>query len=159
MDSKEFVRYYHSPVVGWLRLQVSSPGLQSIDFVSGPSAINGSEQDPIMTALTDELDAYFRGKLRSFSVPLDPAEGTPFQRRVWHELIRIPYGETRSYAEVAAAVGNPRGARAVGLANKRNCIPIVIPCHRVIKSDGGLGGYDSGLDTKKALLCLEGVSM
>jgi methylated-DNA-[protein]-cysteine S-methyltransferase len=157
MDSKTVVRYYHSPLVGWLKLHAASVGVRSIDFVSGPSEIHGSEKDPIMTALIRELNLYFRGALKIFSVPLDPETGTPFQRKVWRELTRIPYGQTRSYGEVAAAVGNPLGARAVGLANKRNCIPIVIPCHRVIKADGGLGGYDSGLDIKRALLHLEGV--
>jgi methylated-DNA-[protein]-cysteine S-methyltransferase len=159
MDSKNFVRYYHSPIVGWLRLQVSPKAVRSIDFVSDPYPDDSPETNAIMVALIKELDLYFNGKCKSFSVPLEPEEGTPFQRKVWRELTRIPYGETRSYGEVAAAVGNPRGARAVGLANKNNCIPILIPCHRVIKSDGGLGGFDSGLDKKRALLRLEGVEM
>jgi len=112
-----------------------------------------------MATLIKELDDYFASEFKRFSVPLDPLEGTPFQRKVWKQLQKIPYGETRSYRDVAIAVGNPAGARAVGLANKRNCIAIVIPCHRVISSNGDLGGYDSGLHIKRALLELEGVKI
>ncbi len=82
--------------------------------MSGPSTTDGSEKNPIMTALIHELDLYFSGASKSFSVPLDPAAGTPFQRRVWSELTRIPYGETRSYGEIAAAVGNPQGCAGSG---------------------------------------------
>jgi methylated-DNA-[protein]-cysteine S-methyltransferase len=112
----------------------------------------------MMSKLIKELDGYFDGNLTRFTVPLDPAVGTRFQRRVWEELTAIPYGQTRSYGEVASAIGNPRASRAVGSANKRNCIPILIPCHRVIKSDGGIGGYNSGTHIKRALLKLEGVT-
>jgi len=108
-----------------------------------------------MEKLVRELDRYFRGELESFSVPLDLDDGTPFQRKVWKQLIAIPYGGAASYADIAAAVGNPKAARAVGSANGRNRIPILIPCHRVIKADGGIGGYASGTPIKKALLELE----
>ncbi|MBM3299086.1 MAG: methylated-DNA--[protein]-cysteine S-methyltransferase [Deltaproteobacteria bacterium] len=112
-----------------------------------------------MDRLVEELDLYFSGKLKTFSVPLDPAAGTVFQRLVWDELTRIPYGETRTYGEIAEAVGIRRGARAVGLANRSNWIPIVIPCHRVIRANGSLGGYASGTDIKRRLLELEGVKL
>ncbi|HMK34580.1 MAG TPA: methylated-DNA--[protein]-cysteine S-methyltransferase [Desulfomonilaceae bacterium] len=157
MDSSELVQFYHASAVGWLELRVSSTGVRAIRFVSGFSAMEVPRTNEIMTGLTKELDDYFGGHKVNFSVPLDPRSGTAFQREVWRELTRIPYGELRSYGEIAAAVGNPRGARAVGLANKKNRIPIVIPCHRVIKSDGALGGYDSGVEIKRALLELEGV--
>ena len=104
-----------------------------------------------------ELDEYFARKSTAFTVPLDPQVGRTFERRVWQELVRIPPGKTRSYIEIALAVGNPRGTRAVGSANKKNPIAIPIPCHRVIKSDGSIGGYNSGLVRKKALLDLEGI--
>jgi len=110
-----------------------------------------------MDKLVKELDLYFSRELKRFSVPLDLASGTRFQRQVWEELQRIPHGETRSYGQVAAAVGNPRAARAVGSANRTNCVPILIPCHRVISANGGLGGYSSGVHIKKILLELEGV--
>jgi len=105
-------------------------------------------------ALARELDAYFAGKLRRFTVPLD-LWGTAFQRQVWELLYRIPYGVTRSYREVAQALGNPKAARAVGQAIGSNPLSIVVPCHRVIGSDGRLTGYGGGLHKKKALLDLE----
>lgn len=107
-----------------------------------------------LAKLQEELDGYFEGKVRSFSVPL-LYPGTPFQRRVWDELLRIPYGETRSYEELAAAVGVPDGARAVGHANGLNRICVVIPCHRVVNKNGQLGGYGGGLRRKEHLLGLE----
>jgi O-6-methylguanine DNA methyltransferase len=105
-------------------------------------------------ALARELDAYFGGKLRQFTVPLD-LRGTAFQLQVWKVLCDIPYGETLSYGEVAQAVGKPKAARAVGQAVGSNPISIVVPCHRVVGSDGGLTGYGGGLHRKKALLDLE----
>lgn len=107
-----------------------------------------------LALLQEELTGYFEGKVRRFSVPL-VYPGTPFQRRVWDELLRIPYGETRSYEELAAAVGVPDGARAVGHANGLNRICVVIPCHRVVNKDGRLGGYGGGLRRKEHLLDLE----
>jgi AraC family transcriptional regulator of adaptative response/methylated-DNA-[protein]-cysteine methyltransferase len=104
--------------------------------------------------LETELAAYFAGTLRAFSVPL-VYPGTTFQRRVWEALLRIPYGRTRSYEELAAAVGLPGGQRSVGRANGLNRIAIVIPCHRVVRKDGHLGGYGGGLRRKQFLLDLE----
>ena len=101
-----------------------------------------------------ELREYFDGKRREFDLPLAP-EGTDFQKRVWEELCKIPYGETRSYGEIAAALGNTRAARAVGLANNKNPIPIIVPCHRVIGADGALVGYAGGVEAKDFLLKLE----
>jgi AraC family transcriptional regulator of adaptative response/methylated-DNA-[protein]-cysteine methyltransferase len=104
--------------------------------------------------LQSELEAYFAGKLRAFSVPL-LYPGTSFQKRVWEELLRIPYGQTRSYEEMATAVDMPRATRGVGRANGQNRIAIVIPCHRVVRKDGHLGGYGGGLRRKEFLLSLE----
>ena len=98
-----------------------------------------------------QLTSYFAGKLRDFDVPLAP-QGTPFQRSVWSELQRIPYGETTSYGAIAQRLGNPKAVRAVGLANGSNPISIIIPCHRVIGSNGSLVGYGGGLPIKQALL-------
>jgi methylated-DNA-[protein]-cysteine S-methyltransferase len=100
------------------------------------------------------VERYFAGTLRDFALPLAP-EGTPFQRRVWDELGRIPYGTTISYAELAGRIGEPRAVRAVGAANGANPIAIVVPCHRVIGADGTLTGYAGGLDLKRALLAHE----
>ncbi|MDP6178978.1 MAG: methylated-DNA--[protein]-cysteine S-methyltransferase, partial [Desulfatiglandales bacterium] len=105
--------------------------------------------------LKEQLDAYFSGQLRQFTVPLD-LRGTPFQRQVWDILRMIPWGETRSYGRIAAVLGHPRAARAVGRAIGTNPISIVVPCHRVIGSNGALTGYGGGLGRKEALLELEG---
>ena len=110
------------------------------------------------SALSAQLTAYLEGALREFAVPLD-LRGTPFQVGVWRELLRIGYGETRSYARVAAAIGRPNAVRAVGLANGANPIPILVPCHRVVGSSGKLTGYGGGLALKERLLILEGIAL
>jgi methylated-DNA-[protein]-cysteine S-methyltransferase len=130
------------------------PGTQSAVLRErlGRPVVQGSA--PVLDLLADELDAYFRRDLRAFTVPL-LFPGSPFQHRVWEELLRIPYGETISYEELAGRVGNPAASRAAGHANGSNRIAIVIPCHRVIAKDGGLGGYGGGLPRKRFLLGLE----
>ncbi|MGN5381038.1 cysteine methyltransferase [Streptomyces sp. MUSC 14] len=114
----------------------------------------GSLGDAPFAAAEEQLSAYFAGELTEFSLELRLA-GTPFQRSVWEQLARIPYGETRSYGELADALGNPRASRAVGLANGRNPIGIIVPCHRVIGAGGDLTGYGGGLDRKRRLLDFE----
>jgi methylated-DNA-[protein]-cysteine S-methyltransferase len=106
-------------------------------------------------AVVEQLDAYFRGERRDFDLPLAP-RGTPFQQRVWDELRQVPYGETVTYRELAARAGNPAAPRAAGRANATNPLPVVIPCHRVIGTDGSLTGYAGGVHFKRALLALEG---
>lgn len=108
----------------------------------------------LLERLGQELNEYFRGSRRAFTVPLSQA-GTPFQQRVWHELPRIPYGETRTYEDLARAIGAPGAQRAVGHANASNPIAILVPCHRVIAKSSGLGGYGGGLWRKRLLLNLE----
>jgi methylated-DNA-[protein]-cysteine S-methyltransferase len=109
---------------------------------------------PLLRRAGLELGEYFAGTRRSFTLPLSP-QGTDFQRAVWAALLEIPYGETRSYGEIARAVGKPGAARAVGMANNRNPLPVFIPCHRVIGADGALVGYGGGLEKKRFLLALE----
>lgn len=115
-------------------------------------------EDPVirrqLAQAREELAAYFAGRLHAFTLPLD-VRGTPFQQRVWQALRDIPYGETRSYAQLAADIGQPHACRAVGNANGKNPLPIIIPCHRVIHAGGGPGGYSAGLDVKRFLLALE----
>lgn len=106
-------------------------------------------------AVARELHEYLEGRRRRFTFAIRP-QGTPFQRRVWHALETIPYGATRTYGDIARAVGAPGAARAVGQANHRNPIPLVIPCHRVVAAGGKLGGYGGGLAWKRRLLALEG---
>jgi methylated-DNA-[protein]-cysteine S-methyltransferase len=108
-----------------------------------------------LATLKQQLDEYFRGERRAFDVAIDLTEGTAFQRAVWAELARIPYGATISYRELARRVGAPKAVRAVGSANGRNPVSILVPCHRVIAADGTLGGYGGGLATKRFLLDLE----
>ena len=114
---------------------------------------DGRQREPFAAA-ADQLDAYFAGELTRFSLPLAPA-GSSFQQRVWAALQDIPYGGTESYGELAERIGSPGAARAVGLANGKNPISIVIPCHRVVGANGNLTGYGGGLDRKKQLLDLE----
>ncbi|MEO8596410.1 MAG: methylated-DNA--[protein]-cysteine S-methyltransferase [Candidatus Solibacter sp.] len=141
-----------------VRLVSSPKGLIAIDFHVGEIPLENGERndaDPVIGETKRQLDAYFAGRLRQFALPLD-LRGTAFQLRVWHELERIPYGETRSYLQVAAKLGAEKAVRAVGAANGANPIPIVVPCHRVIGSGGKLVGYGGGLPLKKRLLTLEG---
>lgn len=122
-----------------------------------PPAAAIAKETQLLQEACRQLDAYFNGRLQQFSLPLAP-RGTPFQQRVWRALQAIPYGETMSYKEVAVCVGQPKAARAVGMANNRNPIPIIIPCHRVIGADGQLVGYGSGLPIKIKLLTIEGAA-
>jgi methylated-DNA-[protein]-cysteine S-methyltransferase len=110
---------------------------------------------PVLKETATQLEEYFAGERHDFDVPME-LDGTPFQREVWAELSRIPYGETISYGELARRVGRPSAPRAVGQANGRNPIPIIVPCHRVLASNG-IGGYGGGLKVKRALLAVEGV--
>ncbi|MFD0311568.1 methylated-DNA--[protein]-cysteine S-methyltransferase [Streptomyces sp. NPDC127119] len=114
----------------------------------------GDPDDTPFAEVAEELRAYFAGELKDFSVRLH-LHGTPFQRSVWAELRRIPYGETRSYGQLADALGNPNASRAVGLANGKNPLGIIVPCHRVVGADGSLTGYGGGLQRKQQLLDFE----
>jgi methylated-DNA-[protein]-cysteine S-methyltransferase len=137
------------------RLVASDLGIQAIDLrptAEPPGRHN--DHNPLLRQATRQLDAYFAGELREFDLPLD-LQGTDFQKVVWRQLCRIPYGETRSYSDIAAAIHAPKAVRAVGAANGRNPIPIVVPCHRVIGAGGSLTGYGGGLPLKRLLLDLE----
>jgi len=148
----------NSPV-GPLNLAVSNGRLVLLEFDRGtfpPKSVKGiwTESEEATRGHVRELREYFAGQRRDFTFPLD-LRGTGFQLKCWGELLQIPYGETRTYADIARAVGQPHGFRAVGSANHQNPIAIVVPCHRVIASDGTLCGYGGGLDTKRKLLDLE----
>jgi len=146
--------------VGPLLLAASDEGLHAIGFSRSrhpvPRGGDWREGDHrLLREARRQLDEYFAGRRRSFELPLAP-RGTGFQREVWHALTTIPYGETVSYAQLAARIGRPKAMRAVGAANGRNPLPIVLPCHRVIGADGSLTGFGGGLDAKRFLLQLEG---
>jgi O-6-methylguanine DNA methyltransferase len=144
--------------IGKLLLAASERGLRYIHFGGiQPPPRKGEiwiESPAMLKPYEEQLQAYFGGKLCEFTCKLDLV-GTEFQKKCWHALLRIPYGRTCSYAEIAKQVGSPRGFRAVGQANHNNPIPIIVPCHRVITSSGTLGGYGGGLDLKERLLRLE----
>jgi methylated-DNA-[protein]-cysteine S-methyltransferase len=144
--------------VGKLLVAADEEGLRYLLFEAGRSEVKprpGWREDASRLAeVTRQLRAYFRGALRQFDLALAP-QGTPFQQRVWRELLTIPYGQTVTYGDLAKRLGNPSASRAVGLANGANPISIVIPCHRVIGSNGKLTGYGGGLRNKEWLLGLE----
>jgi len=144
--------------LGPLTIAVDNHQLREIRFPrSGMPAAPDPDWHEDVSAVAEvvrQLRAYFSGELESFDLALAP-QGTPFQQRVWAELCSIPYGETISYGDLARRIGNPNASRAVGLANGSNPIPIVIPCHRVIGSNGKLTGYGGGLPIKEKLLALE----
>ena len=142
--------------IGRVLLILDENGLRRIDFANGNSRPDPAwhESPDALKETIRQLRAYFARELEEFEVPLAP-EGTPFRKNVWRHLCEIPYGETISYGELAHRVGNPKASRAVGLANGANPIPIIIPCHRVIGSNGRLTGYGGGLPIKEKLLALE----
>ena len=159
---QEWVSCLPETPLGTLRLYFTDRGLAALEFAGdGPvlwlsDDVPPNHLMPLVEAVRRELSAYFAGVRTDFAaLTLDP-RSTPFQLRVWQELRRIPWGQTISYGELARRVGNPKASRAVGQANAVNPIPLIIPCHRVIAVDGGLGGYSSGPNRKRWLLRHEG---
>ena len=138
---------------GTLFLCADDEFLYDLRFGGGTRGYEEGET-PVLLEAARQLKAYFAGELKEFSLPLRP-EGTPFQKSCWQALTEIPYGETVAYADIAARIGNPKACRAVGLANNRNPISIIIPCHRVVGKNGSLTGYGGGLPVKELLLELE----
>jgi methylated-DNA-[protein]-cysteine S-methyltransferase len=136
-----------------LRLIASDSGLRRVEFAGNCAGVPEAPV-PLLVDAERQLRAYFAGRLHRFDLPLE-MEGTEFQKRVWRALLAIPYGETRSYGQVAAAIGDLKAVRAVGTANGANPIAIVVPCHRVIGAGGALTGYAGGLTLKRKLLELE----
>ena len=143
--------------IGRLRLLAADEQLIAVEFegMYRPATIDETTPGPLLEGAARQLGEYFAGKRMRFDLPLAPA-GTAFQREVWAALAEIPFGELRSYREIARDINRPRAVRAVGAANGRNPLPIVVPCHRVIGSDGSLTGFAGGLSAKQALLKLEG---
>ena len=147
--------------IGRLGLVGEGDSLISLALPYAPVPLIMERETPVLREAKRQLEAYFAGKLRRFDLPLRMA-GTPFQSKVWEQLQQIPYGQTVSYRELARRVGQPGASRAVGGANRRNPIPIIVPCHRVIAADSTLGGYSGNCggsaDVKRALLRLEGLN-
>lgn len=146
--------YYYSSPVGTLRIQGSHESIIGIHF-SKESKKRSVKVPSAVQKLFKQLDEYFQGKRTEFDLPFEFVKGTPFQKKVWKALTTIPYGQTVSYKQIAQKVGSPKAFRAVGMANNKNPISIVVPCHRVIGANGQLVGYGGGLNHKKTLLTLE----
>ncbi|RAK06514.1 methylated-DNA-[protein]-cysteine S-methyltransferase [Halanaerobium saccharolyticum] len=140
--------YYDSPI-GLVEIQADKEKIVSLDFKEEKRYQEVA--NPVLLTAKKQLDEYFKGERKIFELPLE-IEGTEFQESVWQQLLEIPYGNTFSYKEVAEAIGNNKAYRAVGNANNKNRIPIIIPCHRVTASNGKLGGYGGGIWRKKWLL-------
>ena len=164
MERQTQKRYVYKVVdspVGKLKLVATDDGLAAILWENDPPRrvrLNIAAEDvnhPVLLDTERQLHEYFARERRDFDLPLDPA-GTGFQRKVWNALLTIPFGETRSYGQIARQIGTPRAVRAVGAANGRNPLSIVAPCHRVIGATGKLTGFAGGLETKAHLLALEG---
>ncbi|HKM33239.1 MAG TPA: methylated-DNA--[protein]-cysteine S-methyltransferase [Lachnospiraceae bacterium] len=147
--------HYQSPI-GKLRIEIDGEAVTGLDIDN--DEIDDTEgvyiQNPLIGKVIDELAEYFQGKRKDFDIPVKPS-GTAFQLSVWKALQEIPYGETRTYGEVAAMIGNKKACRAVGGANHKNPIMILIPCHRVIGSDGSMVGFGAGITVKEKLLQIE----
>lgn len=149
--SNQFYSTYESPL-GTLTLTSNKDALLGLSFIS--EIREKQERNPVLEMAIQQLDAYFKGTLQQFTVPFE-LQGTAFQKTVWEALCTIPYGTVVSYQDIAIAIGNPKAVRAVGMANNKNPISIIIPCHRVIGKQGSLTGYAGGLDKKQWLLSHE----
>lgn len=153
MEAPLYKTYYEAPC-GLLEIVANDKGVTSILFVK--KRTGRTRNNPHTTSCAQQLHEYFNKDRKTFSVPLD-LHGTDFQKRVWNELLNIPFGKTISYMQMAINLGDKKCIRAAGTANGRNPVSIIVPCHRVIGSNGDLVGYGGGMDKKKALLELEGV--
>lgn len=148
--------FYYDTKIGRIGIEENGRAITKIYFTNKDNEeeiINGNETILLKEAIK-QLNEYFDGKRSSFDLPMEP-KGTEFQNKVWNALKEIPCGETRSYGEIARIIGNEKASRAVGMANNKNPIPIIVPCHRVIGANGKLVGYAGGLDIKEKLLDLE----
>ncbi len=155
---------FESPLLKKVFVATTEKGVCAVDFLTTEKTFLGElrrkfrgeivKDDRKNRKVINQLRRYLKGELRHFDCKLD-FEGTAFQKKVWSALARIPYGQTRSYQEIAKIIGHPKAFRAVGNANGQNSIPLIVPCHRVIETNGGLGGFGHGIEVKKRLLSLE----
>lgn len=148
--------FYYDTKIGRISIEEDGTSITKLDFINkdDEGEITAKNETALLKEAIKQLEEYFEGKRNFFDLPLNP-EGTEFQKKVWNALKEIPFGETRSYGEIAKKIGNEKAARAVGMANNRNPISIIIPCHRVIGANGKLVGYGGGLDIKEKLLEVE----
>lgn len=148
--------FYYNTKIGRIGIEENGTAITKLDFINKDmeEEIIEENETALLKEAINELNEYLDGNRSSFDLPLEP-KGTEFQKKVWNALKEIPYGETRSYGEIAKIIGNEKAARAVGMANNKNPIAIIVPCHRVIGANGKLVGYAGGLDLKEKLLQLE----
>lgn len=149
--------FFYETEIGIIGIRENNKSITDIFFSKVDTNDNIEETDLIKECFK-QLKEYFEGNRMKFDLPLD-ARGTEFQKKVWNELLNIPYGETKSYKDIAVAIGNEKACRAIGMANNKNPIPIIIPCHRVIGSNGKLVGYAGGLNVKEKLLNIEKIDV
>lgn len=149
--------FFYETDLGIIGIRESNKLITDIYFSKIDSDDNIEETETIKECF-NQLKEYFEGNRKRFDLPINP-KGTQFQKNVWNELLRIPYGETRSYKDIAISIGNEKACRAVGMANNKNPIPIIIPCHRVVGSNGKLVGYSGGLNIKEKLLNIEEIDI
>ncbi len=148
-------RFNYSTPIGNICIEDNGNAITAVTLDKNSSIVNNNEKEsPLARLAFKQLDEYFKGERKKFDLPLCP-KGTDFQKRVWKELLKIPYGEVCSYSDIAERIGSPKSCRAVGGANNKNPILIIVPCHRVIGKNGSLVGYGEGLDVKEFLLNLE----
>ncbi len=145
---------YLDTAIGWVEIKATDQGIHSVHFIEEQNATAAAPND-MTDVCKQQLAEYFAGERTTFDLPFDQA-GTPFQRQVWSALLSIPFGQVASYQDIAHAVNNPKAVRAVGAANGKNPIAIIVPCHRIIGSNGTLTGYAGGLERKQWLLQHEG---
>jgi methylated-DNA-[protein]-cysteine S-methyltransferase len=150
---KDYFLFYKSPL-GWLKIHSDGVCLKSIIFVENEEDVENSMPRGILKKTVEQLTEYFQGKRQSFDLEIEP-EGTSFQKKVWQSLQTVGFGQTKNYNDIAKELGSTRYCRAVGLANGKNPLPIIIPCHRIIGTNGKLVGYSGGLAKKKWLLLHE----
>ncbi|KHS57464.1 MULTISPECIES: methylated-DNA--[protein]-cysteine S-methyltransferase [Terrisporobacter] len=149
--------FFYETEIGIIGIRENNKSITDIFFSKVDTNDNIEETDLIKECFK-QLKEYFEGNRMKFDLPLD-ARGTEFQKKVWNELLNIPYGETKSYKDIAVAIGNEKACRAIGMANNKNPIPIIIPCHRVIGSNGKLVGYAGGVNVKEKLLNIEKIDV
>jgi len=150
--------FYASPI-GKLYVEASAIGLTKLKFhPNSGDAERGNPDNPYLSEARIQLDEYFLGERTEFDLELDWSTATDFYKKVWAELLKIPYGQTVAYSDIANALNNPKAVRAVGMANGKNPIPVIVPCHRVIGKSGNLHGFSGGLDIKEKLLHIENPS-
>lgn len=145
---------FYKTKIGKLKVCYTDDALTYVKFAKAEDDTKKSRRSALSDKAIEQITEYLEGKRKKFDLPIS-LQGTDFQKKVWRELQKIPYGKTKSYKEIAQAIKNPKAVRAVGMANNRNPIAIIVPCHRVIGSNGDLVGYAGGLDVKKTLLQLE----